>query len=109
MDTGLTARTNIPAMSVVPSVVTSTPTGKPTAHTQIFAPDAARICEVITMRFVPGKARNEWFIVPSMGVIDERSYYGYRVIAVAFAWMRWRFKFEFGVKKSKVRWGKDDT
>lgn len=41
----------------------------------------------------------QWFLTPVIGVIDERSYHGYPAISVAFAWLRWRCKVEFGVKK----------
>ena len=51
------------------------------------------------MRFKWAFIRNELFITPAIGVINERGYYGYPVIAVAFAWLFWRFKVEFGVKK----------
>lgn len=44
-------------------------------------------------------AKNEWFLIPCIGIINERHYYGYRVFAVAFAWLRFRCKVEFGVKK----------
>lgn len=30
---------------------------------------------------------------------NERYYYGYPVIAIAFAWLCWRCKIEIGVKK----------
>lgn len=55
------------------------------------------------MRFVSKRAKNEWFITPSFGIINERNYYGYPVIAIAFAWLRWRCKVEFGVKKWSVK------
>lgn len=51
------------------------------------------------MRFSWNVAKNEWFLTPCIGIIDERYYYGYTVVAVAFAWLRWRFKVEFGVKR----------
>lgn len=41
---------------------------------------------------------DEVFIIPTFGFINRRPYYGYPVIAVAFAWLRWRFKIEIGVK-----------
>nr|DAP15385.1 MAG TPA: restriction alleviation protein [Caudoviricetes sp.] len=40
-------------------------------------------------------------ITPAFGIINERSYYGYPVIAICFAWLRWRCKIEIGVK---TRW-----
>lgn len=51
------------------------------------------------VRFKAQIARNEWFILPAVGIINERYYYGYPVIAVAFAWLRFRCKLEIGVKK----------
>ena len=42
--------------------------------------------------------KDEVFIIPTFGFINKRYYYGYPVIAVAFAWLRWRFKIEIGVK-----------
>lgn len=51
------------------------------------------------MRFSWAMAKNEWFLIPSIGIIDSRHYYGYTVFAVAFGWLRWRCKVEFGVKK----------
>ena len=50
------------------------------------------------MRIKPGKDKNQWFLSPCIGIIDERGYYGYKVFAIAFAWFRWRLKVEFGVK-----------
>lgn len=56
------------------------------------------------MRFSWQVTKNEWFLIPCIGIIDERHFYGYTVFAVAFAWLRWRGKVEFGVKK----WGASD-
>ena len=53
------------------------------------------------MRFKGAIDKNQWFIIPCIGVINERWYYGYPVIAVAFAFLIFRFKVEIGVK----RWG----
>lgn len=44
-------------------------------------------------------------LIPTIGLIDECYYYGYRVFAVAFGWLKWRCKVEFGVKK----WRADDA
>lgn len=54
------------------------------------------------MRFMYKTAKNEWFITPCVGVINECQYYGYPVIAIAFAWLRWRCKIEIGVKRYKA-------
>lgn len=43
--------------------------------------------------------KNEIFIIPTFGIINRRRYYGYLVIAVAFAWLHWRFKVEIGIKR----------
>ena len=51
------------------------------------------------MHFKGAFARNEVFITPAFGIINERGYYGYPVIAICFAWLRWRCKIEIGVKK----------
>lgn len=57
--------------------------------------------EVLKMRFKWAKSENQWFLIPCIGIIDERYYYGYKVFSVAFAWLRWRFKVKFGVKRFK--------
>lgn len=56
-----------------------------------------------TMRIKTAIDRNQWFIIPCIGVIDERYYYGYPVFAIGFAWLVFRFKVEFGVKTYKQR------
>ena len=40
--------------------------------------------------------KNEIF---TFGFINRSGYYGYPVIAVAFAWLHWRFKIEIGVRR----------
>lgn len=45
--------------------------------------------------------KNEIMIIPSFGVINERPYFGYPVIAIAFGWLCFRFKIEFGVRVVK--------
>ena len=55
------------------------------------------------MHFKGAFARNEVFITPAFGIINERGYYGYPVIAIGFAWLRWRCKIEIGVKKTRWR------
>lgn len=42
--------------------------------------------------------KNEIMIIPSFGVINERPYFGYPVIAIAFGWLCFRFKIEFGIR-----------
>lgn len=39
------------------------------------------------------------FIIPAFGWINERWYYGYPVIAIGFAWLCFRLKVQFGLKK----------
>lgn len=51
------------------------------------------------MRFKAAKTTNEFMLIPTFGWINERYYYGYPVIAIAFAWLCWRCKIEIGVKK----------
>lgn len=51
------------------------------------------------MRFKAAKIPNEFMLIPTFGWINERYCYGYPVIAIAFAWLRWRCKIEIGVKK----------
>lgn len=51
------------------------------------------------MRFKTAKTTNEFMVIPTFGLINERYYYGYPVIAIAFAWLCWRFKIEIGAKK----------
>ena len=46
--------------------------------------------------------KKQYIIIPSFAVMNERSYYGYPVIAIAFGWLCFRFKIEFGVRI--VRW-----
>ena len=43
--------------------------------------------------------KKQYIIIPSFAVMNERSYYGYTVIAIAFGWLHFRFKIEFGVQK----------
>ena len=42
------------------------------------------------------------FIIPTFGWINLRWYYGYPVIGIGFAWLIFRFKVEFGVKKVRT-------
>ena len=46
--------------------------------------------------------KRQYIIIPSFAVMNERFYYGYPVIAIAFGWLCFRMKIEFGVKI--VRW-----
>lgn len=51
------------------------------------------------MRFYTTREKYQWFITPSIGVINERAYYGYRVVSIAFGWLCWRCMVQFGVRK----------
>lgn len=42
--------------------------------------------------------KRQYIIIPSFAVMNERFYYGYTVIAIAFGWLCFRWKIEFGVK-----------
>ena len=53
------------------------------------------------MRFKGKFMRNEVFVTPAFGIINERGYYGYPVIAICFAWLRWSCKIEIGVKNGR--------
>lgn len=39
------------------------------------------------MRLKGAKITNEFIVIPTFGWINERYYYGYPVIAIAFAWL----------------------
>lgn len=53
------------------------------------------------MRVKTAIDKTQWFLLVGFGIINERDYYGYPVIAVAFAWLIFRAKIEIGVKKPK--------
>ena len=55
------------------------------------------------MRVKTAIDKTQWFLLVGVGIINERDYYGYPVIAVAFAWLILRAKIEIGVKKPKWR------
>ena len=42
------------------------------------------------------------FIIPTVGWIDHKWYYGYPVFVIAFAWLCFRFSVKLGVKKVRV-------
>ena len=42
--------------------------------------------------------KNEIMIIPTFGIMNERRYYGYPVIALAFGWLCFRAKIELGVR-----------
>ena len=65
----------------------------------ISAPTAGREWTVKMMRFKGAKTENEVMLIPTFGWLNERDYYGYPVIAIAFAWLCWRCKIEIGVRK----------
>lgn len=43
--------------------------------------------------------KDQWFLTPCIGIINETHYYGYPVVSIAFAWLIWRAKIQIGVKK----------
>lgn len=55
------------------------------------------------MRFLASFDKLELFLTPAVGILNERHYYGYPVIAVAFAWLWFRCKVEIGVKRYKEK------
>lgn len=46
--------------------------------------------------------KDQWFLTPCVGIINETHYYGYPVISIAFAWLIWRAKIQIGTKKSQI-------
>lgn len=51
------------------------------------------------MRFAAAVDKKQVFLIPTIGWINERYYYGYPVWSIAFAWLTWRCKIVFGIKK----------
>lgn len=45
--------------------------------------------------------KNQWFLTPCIGIINDTQYYGYPVISIAFAWLIWLAKIQIGVRKVK--------
>ena len=45
--------------------------------------------------------KDQWFLTPCSGIINETHYYGYPVVSIAFAWLIWRVKVKIGVRKVK--------
>ena len=54
------------------------------------------------MRFKKLIDKNQIFLIPCIGVINDSRYYGYPVFSIAFAWLIWRCKVQFGVKKRRA-------
>ena len=54
------------------------------------------------MRFKVAIDEHQIFIIPALGLISEKWYYGYPVVSIAFAWLFFRFKVQFGVKKVRT-------
>lgn len=48
-----------------------------------------------------GVNKDQWFLTPCIGIINETHYYGYPVVSIAFAWLIWRVKVKIGVRKVK--------
>ena len=53
------------------------------------------------MRILCGVNKDQWFLIPCIGIINETNYYGYPVIDIAFGWLIWRAKIQIGVRKVK--------
>ncbi len=53
------------------------------------------------MRILCAVNKDQWFLTPSIGIINSTHYYGYPVVSIAFAWLIWRGKVEIGVRKAK--------
>lgn len=53
------------------------------------------------MRILCAVDKDQWFLTPSIGIINETHYYGYPVVSIAFAWLIWRVKVKIGVRKVK--------
>ena len=47
--------------------------------------------------------KRQYIIIPSFAVMNERFYFGYPVISIAFGWMCFRWKIKFGAKIVKFR------
>ena len=43
--------------------------------------------------------KRQIFITPCIGYINERGFYGYPVVTIAFAWLCFRFKVELFVSR----------
>lgn len=50
------------------------------------------------MRFKGAFDKKQVFLIPTIGWINERYYYGYQVWSIAFAWLTLRCKVSFGLK-----------
>ena len=53
------------------------------------------------MRIMTAVVKDQWFLTPCIGIVNETHYYGYPVIDIAFAWLIWRAKIQIGVRKVK--------
>ena len=53
------------------------------------------------MRILCGVSKDQWFLIPCIGIINETHYYGYPVVSIAFAWLIWRAKVKIGARKVK--------
>lgn len=62
------------------------------------------MAEYKTIKFKSAKDKHQVFIIPTVGVINDTYYFGYPVYSIAFAWLIWRCKVMFGVR----RWRADN-
>lgn len=60
--------------------------------------DANALTEKKKIRIKAQIVKNEIMAIPTFGIVNERHYYGYPVIALAFGWLCFRAKIEFGVR-----------
>lgn len=44
--------------------------------------------------------KDQIFIIPTFGWINQKWYYGYPVFCITFAWLCFRFSLKFGLKKA---------
>ena len=51
------------------------------------------------MKFKTAIDKKQWFLIPCIGILNERYYYGYNAFSIAFAWLVFRCKVTFGLKK----------
>ena len=40
-----------------------------------------------------------FWILPTIGICNFKYYYGYLVIGITLAWLKWDVQFKFGVRK----------
>ena len=43
--------------------------------------------------------KHEIVLLPTIGILNRRYYYGYPVIGISFIWLKWQVVLVFGLKK----------